>query len=169
MNEIFVPIKNFEGRYLISNTGKVVSINGRHKGERILPTVIDKFGYRSTTLRKKPLKRCVRIHTLVAEAFIEKPKENYVVNHKDGNKLNNCISNLEWVSAAENCKHAVATGLLNLKGEKHPQSKLTNEKVRQIRLMAQQGLTHQAISDKVGISRRHITDIINRICWGWLD
>lgn len=169
MNEIFVPIKGFESRFKISNTGKLLSMNGKWKGDKIMPCSIGTSGYICCTLRDKPNIRIVRIHTLVAEHFLDKPYPTACVNHKDGNKLNNNVENLEWISIGENISHAFRIGLIDKKGEKHHMVKLTESKVREIRKLRKDGLTHQAISDKVNISRRHIGDILNGVCWGWLD
>lgn len=111
--EIWKEVKDFEGRYFISNSGRLRSINGTNKGETILACYLDSTGYYSATLRKVPLKRKVRIHTLVAEHFLINPHltVRQTVNHIDGNKLNNHVSNLEWISAKENVVHATKMGL----------------------------------------------------------
>lgn len=73
------------------------------------PTTIGN-GYLSVHIRDKNNKRHY-IHRLVAEAFIPNPDNKPQVNHIDGNKMNNCVENLEWVSCKENIRHAIATGL----------------------------------------------------------
>jgi len=71
------------------------------------------LGYHCFGLRGNGLFRNIHGHILVATAFLEKLNPSHEVNHKDGNKLNNCVWNLEWVSHSENEKHAYATGLKN--------------------------------------------------------
>lgn len=168
--EIWKPVKGFERRFQISNFGRLKSFNGRHKGERILACYLDALGYMAAQLTMIPLKRKVRIHTLVAEHFVEKRLPEHIwVNHIDGNKLNNHYSNLEWCTPLRNCQHAVETGLHNLKGEKHPHSKLTKEQVIEMRrLYNDEKLTHKAIGEIFGVCRRQAGDVINGVNWGWL-
>ena len=87
---------------LISN-GKSLSL----RGPKILKGSTTKKGYRSVELNGK----AYPIHRLVAMAFIPNPYGKPQVNHIDGDKLNNCVSNLEWCTNEENMKHAYATGL----------------------------------------------------------
>lgn len=174
--EIWADIPEWEGKYQISNYGRFKSIGGRSKklnpdGE-ITYGAKDIFGYRVATLRRPPKTRMmIRIHTLVGNAFVLKKesKLKLCINHKDGNKSNNHFENLEWITSAENIKHAVDTGLFNIKGENHPSVKLTKEKVIQMRELRKKGLTHQAIADMFGICRRQAGDVIKGINWGWLQ
>ena len=92
------PIKGWEDRYSITNTGKVYSyISGRylHKG-------YDKDGYELVTLSRNNYRRTYRVHRLVAEAFIDNPDNKTEVNHIDFNVKNNWFENLEWVTKKEN-------------------------------------------------------------------
>ncbi|QQO92523.1 HNH homing endonuclease [Staphylococcus phage Machias] len=125
MKEIWKDIKDFENYYKISNTGKVKSVsryvyNDSLKGkdkrmlikERVLKTRINKNGYEDVQLYRNNKKHTRRIHRLVAENFIEnKDIDKNVVNHIDGNKLNNNLSNLEWMSVLENNLHAIENNL----------------------------------------------------------
>lgn len=81
-----------------------------HKG-KILNTWSDKIGYTIVGLNKYNEYKLKKVHRLVAEAFIPNPENKSDVNHKDGNKSNNNVDNLEWVSRSENMKHAYSTGL----------------------------------------------------------
>lgn len=135
------PINIFVG-YFVSDCGRVMStIRKDHYGnihtERILMDGHINGGYVKIALTCAITgnKKIVPLHRLVATAFLGEPPIGYVVNHKDGNKLNNIPSNLEWCTAAENSKHAWRTGLTPqpLKGEAHPNSKLNNKSVLEIR------------------------------------
>jgi hypothetical protein len=165
--ETWKEVKNFEGRYWVSSLGRLKSHDLRKNTIKILPCWIDSTGYYHATLRKNPLKRSVRIHTLVAEHFLTNPylTVRQTVNHKDGNKLNNNIKNLEWCSAGDNCHHAARLGLM-AKGSHHSQSKLNEKQVVKIRELFSQGsFTQKALGMKFGVSRRSIGDIVNRKLW----
>lgn len=119
-DEVWKDIVNYEGRYQISNFGRVRSLprfssNGegqqRYVEGKILKPKLDK-GYVVIQLKKPGEKyKHHRISRLVAFAFIPNPESRPEVNHIDGNKLNNTVENLEWVTRQENMKHAVKTGL----------------------------------------------------------
>lgn len=174
MNEEWIEVKGWNGKYQISNHGRLKSINGKFKKtfpEFITNGTIGYGGYRIVTLRRPGKIYQVRNHTLVADHFLDKPNidSRITVNHKDGNKLNNHVSNLEWLSSGDNTRHAIRTGLINIKGERHPQAKLTSEKVIEMRrLKKESGLTHQKIADMFGVTRRQAGDVINGVNWGWL-
>jgi len=162
-------IKGFEGRFLITNFGRLFSVNGKYKGIKEFNVRVDNVGYNNCLLRNKTYKRACRVHQLVAENFLEKPEWADCVNHLDGNKLNNHVSNLEWTTRALNCKHAVDTRLHDIKGEKHHSNKLTELEIKEIFRLRNEGLSHQKIADTIGkVQRRHVTDILNGKCWGWL-
>ena len=132
--EIWKDIKNYEGLYQVSNLGNVRRIRQyvmQHKGitcferivnERQLKFNYDKQCYLLVHLCKDGIRKCKKVHRLVAEAFIENPLNKPYVNHKDGNKKNNNVDNLEWVTPSENNIHACKLGLahpvLNLKRKK---------------------------------------------------
>ena len=111
MKEEWRPIKGYEGLYEVSNMGRVKSF---HSGKEIIISASNDYaGYKAVTLAKRTHKR-VRVHRLVAEAFVPNPMNLSVVNHLDGDKKNNNVYNLEWCSAKENANHAIKTGLTNL-------------------------------------------------------
>jgi len=111
MEEIWRPIPDYEGYYEISNTGKIKSltrtitdINGRSftlTGKEKIP-YIDAEGYYIIGLSKDGIKKNLKVHRLVALTFIPNPKNLPFVNHKDENKLNNNINNLEWCTQEYN-------------------------------------------------------------------
>lgn len=109
--EIWKPIKNYEDYYLVSNFGRILNIKWE-KPKIVSP--INHHGYRCVHLQIPKGKKIFQyIHRLVAEAFIINPQLKQQVNHIDGNKANNCLYNLEWVTAKENATHAKY--VLNLK------------------------------------------------------
>lgn len=117
MKEIFLPIKGFEGRYEISNLGNVKSLprftcRGL-RGGKILKHILYKNGYYGVSLTGINSTRSAvfYIHRLIAEAFVPNSYNKPCINHIDGNKRNNMISNLEWCTYAENNGHAVNVGL----------------------------------------------------------
>ena len=119
--EIWKPIKGYEWIYEVSNLGRVKRLetlvknkNGyRLVKEKILN--IPSYIYQTVFLSNGKVKQHY-VHRLVATAFIENPLNKEQVNHKDGNKLNNNVSNLEWVTKAENQIHAIENGLIDLFG-----------------------------------------------------
>lgn len=107
MLEIWRDIKNYEGIYEVSNLGRIKSIsrNGTIKENRILkPNKV--MGYSQIVLYKNNKREYKKIHRLVAETFIPNLENKREVNHKDGNKTNNCVDNLEWVTTSENQLHS---------------------------------------------------------------
>lgn len=140
MKELWVDVKGFEGKYQISNTGRVKSLhrlvkNGvgyrKVRGRLLKPGIgtKGKVGYHFVILSVKQKHTIKYIHRLVALAFIKKSSK-LTVNHKDGNTLNNHISNLELVTIQENIRHC--NYVLNrngMKGKKH-----TEEAIKKIRI-----------------------------------
>lgn len=110
--EIWKPVAECNGEYYVSNWGRVKSYkNGK---ERILKHWIVK-GYAFVQLSKNQKKKSMSIHRLVADSFIANPLNKETVNHKDGNKTNNCLDNLEWMTLKENVQHAWQNGLCEKK------------------------------------------------------
>ena len=107
--EIWKDIEEFEGYeglYKVSNRGNVKSLNYRHTGkERILKTRKTSDGYLLVNLYKDGKMKTYYVHQLVATAFCENPEGYTEVNHKDENKENNCIDNLEWCSRSYNLSY----------------------------------------------------------------
>ena len=113
--EIWKPIKGFEGLYEVSNMGRVRSLDREwetapnhlihKKGQIIIQTKMYR-GYLQVHLSKARVSKTFRSHRLVAEAFVPNPYNKPHVNHKDGNKINNCADNLEWVTPSENQIHS---------------------------------------------------------------
>lgn len=162
-------INGFEGKYLIDVFGRLYSINGKQKGFQLVSGSRDSVGYHIFSLRcSGAKKKDVRRHTLLAKAFIPNPENKPFINHKNGVKGDDRIENLEWVTALENSRHAIETGLLDTKGEKHVRAKLTEGQVLEIRKLAASGILHSKIAENYPITRRQVTDIVRGRNWGWL-
>ncbi|HHX69283.1 MAG TPA: hypothetical protein GX708_14705 [Gallicola sp.] len=122
--EIWKAIKGYEGHYEISNYGRVKSFPTKRRTTTIiLKNKLTKDGYYETTLYANNKIKYIRTHRLVAQAFIPNLQNKPQVNHKDGNKLNNYVGNLEWVTNQENITHSIETGLQNLVGHNNPNAK----------------------------------------------
>lgn len=133
MEEVWKDVKGYEGYYQVSNLGNIKSLeriienSGTRTGyykikERILKPRENKNrnGYYELSLRKDGKEKRFKVHRLVACAFIENPYNKPEVNHIDGNKSNNCVSNLEWTTSKENKEHAWNIGLNNSNHKKRP-------------------------------------------------
>lgn len=163
MKEEWQDVKGFEGVYQISNLGRVKSLprNGsRCNGVTIRKTSLTKDGYEKIRLlhHNKDVTTC--IHRLVAMAFIPNIENKPTINHKDGNKLNNCVSNLEWSDRHEQLVHAYKMGL---KKPVHTNRKLTDEQVEEIkRLYVRQSKEFGtvALAKKYGVTNCVIGNIV---------
>lgn len=106
----------------VSDDGKIYTLdhsylrkNGRldnRKGKQLRPSV-DKYGYERVVLTKNGIRKTYSVHKLVALAFIPNPENKTTINHIDGNKRNNNVSNLEWATEKENQNHKWKNGLAN--------------------------------------------------------
>lgn len=105
-------IKGYEGVYQVSNLGNVRSLNYRRTGNiKNLELDTHSQGYKIVYLHSNGKREKFRVHRLVALAFIKNKLGKKYVNHIDGNKSNNSVSNLEWVTSSENQLHAYKNGL----------------------------------------------------------
>lgn len=117
MREKWKGIKGWDD-YEVSNKGRVRSLKNGSKNPYIMKPITQTSGYSCVHLKNNGTMKTARIHRLVAEAFLPNDNNKEHVNHIDGNKSNNDISNLEWATAGENNNHAWRTGLKTPSGEK---------------------------------------------------
>jgi DNA-binding XRE family transcriptional regulator len=137
--------------YEVSNQGRI-----RH-GVRILSGSVHKDGYIFATIHGKQ----TPVHRFVASKFIPNPERKPEVNHKDGNKMNNCASNLEWVTRSENQQHAVDNGF-QPRGMANYCGKFSEEQRDEIKRLWDNGeMTRRQLAKKYGVSHTCINDIIN--------
>ncbi len=118
-NEQWKPfnIPGLEDKYFVSTFGNI-----KTKAGKLMLTNGLRGGYKSFNIRTKDLTKTFKVHQIVAKTFIPNPESKTCVNHKDGNKLNNHVNNLEWMSVKENNKHAYEIGL----------NRVTCRKIRQL-------------------------------------
>jgi hypothetical protein len=109
----------------------------------------------STNNKSKPY----RVHRLLAENFITKVAGKNCINHKDGNKLNNSLDNLEWCNHLENMKHAFNSNLANNTGINNGMAKINDDIAKQIKIMLKEKVSQQKIADKFNISRSLVLGI----------
>ena len=115
MKEIWRDIKGVEGKYMVSNMGRVKSLNYKRTGkEKIMKGVDDGRGYLILNLYREGKGKTCKIHKLVAQAFLENPKGYNEVNHKDENKYNNCADNLEFCSRQYNVEYSQGKAVIGI-------------------------------------------------------
>jgi hypothetical protein len=171
---IWRDVVGFEGYYKVSKHGQVYSPprvvtdkNGVRylRPEKLLTHLSNGNGYFKVNLYGETVKKSILVHRLVAQAFLPNLDNKPCVNHKDGNKANNSVENLEWCTISENHKHAYDTGL-KLKGQNHPNSKLKTEDILNIRsLYKNEKVTHQELSKRFNVARSLIAAILNNKIW----
>lgn len=128
--EEWKPIPDYD--YQISNFGRVKRFYKNGKQKIIQPMLNN--GYLQIRLSKDRKYKCFKVHRLVVLAFVPNPEGKPQINHIDGIKFNNHVSNLEWCTGSENVRHAFDNELrIILSGEDHRDSKLTNEQARYVR------------------------------------
>lgn len=177
--EVWKDIKGFEGYYQVSNKARVRSVDriidgvnqwGKITFSRksiIRKGSISRSGRRRVNLYRDGTMKTIPIHRLVATAFVPNPKGYNIVNHKDGNPLNNLPDNLEWCTASHNTRHAYEMGLAKGRpGEQHHNAKLNEDQVNRIRVMHKSGkYTVSILSEKFNISQSQIHRIIHYKRW----
>lgn len=126
------PVIGYEGAYEVSRSGLIRRIWSQFGAYRLLRPTIDKRGYCRMKLSVHGTAQTIKVHRVVAAAFIGPCPPGHHVNHIDGCKQNNNVGNLEYASPDENWRHAVSTGLAGL-GERHHQAKANDATVAAVR------------------------------------
>ena len=181
MKEIWKDIEGYEGLYQVSNFGRIKSLEHNSsmtnifgKGgkslvkhnEKIINGYIQNTGYLTVTLTGKKYS----VHRLVAKAFVQNPNNYPVINHIDGNKLNNKVDNLEWCTHKHNTREAIRLGLSNPKYNSY-KNRIRAKKTNQYDLEGNYIKTYDACSDAerelkskgIKISARNIRNVCNGI------
>jgi len=170
--EHWTPVKGYETLYEITETGQVRSwaFGGwrRRTAPKLLKWRINTFGYATVALSNGPGTKPwnVLVHRLVALNFIPNPANAPQINHKDSNKLNNHISNLEWVTQRENLRHSWRVGThVSKRGEFARHAKLKQADIDQIQAAFKAGRTGPSIAKQFSISPNHAYRIRDNVHW----
>ena len=163
--EVWKDAPDYEGFYQVSDAGRVKRIKRYRATPGIKKPTLGKNGYFVTWLWKHNTAKLLYVHRLVCAAFHGEPQPGHCCNHKDGNRLNNHPSNLEWMTLSQNECHAIAYLGKSNAGERNGQSKLTEEQVLEMRKLRDKGYTHQRLGNLFGVGRKTAGDIVNRKRW----
>jgi hypothetical protein len=158
VREQWRPVDGFEGFYEVSNLGRVRSLVrrdsiGRKRGGFVLRPALNSRGYLQVTLAKECENHSMAIHRLVAAAFVGTIPVDRQVDHIDGDKLNNCVGNLRYVTPLENIGYGIAIGL-------HKPRKLAVSDLTEIPRLALEGMSHRVIGRQFNVSHSHIGRIL---------
>lgn len=151
-----------EFKQVVEHPNYEVSIDGTVRNRtsgKILSQYLNDRGYYMVTLQENYKSRPCRVHRLIALGYMPNPENKPHINHKDGVKTNNNLDNLEWCTNPENISHAFRTGLYNNTGSHNGMAKLTDEKVREIKVLLNSGMVQHKIADIYGVSRSCILSI----------
>lgn len=154
--------------YTVYDDGTVIGPRGKP-----LAPVPNRCGYGRITLCHDGKRPLVFVHRLVAEAFLPKVEGKECVNHKDGDKRNNRIDNLEWVTHAENHKHAYQIGRKGsncnkngrVSGSKNSMSKLTEAQALAIKALVAKGEPQRSVATRFGVNQALVWRIAHGKSW----
>lgn len=182
MTEDWRDIPGYVALYQVSNLGRVRSLHrtvelvrlGRRCTRRIEGGILQpasmSSGHLSVSLSRDGKQRTHQVHALVLEAFVG-PRPGTHIDwqgcHADGNPANNNLTNLRWDTRSANEMDKIGHGRSN-RGVRNRAAKLTEEKVREIRVRISSGESSDAIADRYGVSRALINAIKGGRAWGWL-
>lgn len=157
-------VEGYEGIYAVCSDGRILSSPKSNRFTHIeLSATINGKGYNHVCLQKNGSKKMCRVHRLVAQMFIPNPENKPFVNHKDGNKQNNSLGNLEWCTQKENVFH----NLTILKNPNNVPRKLTFAQAEEVRELSKNGLSSRKIGLKFGVDHKMILNIIKYKTYRW--
>ena len=178
MQEMWKDVLGYEELFQVSNIGRFYS----KRSNKVLKLNLRKDGYLqlSTSIGgRMGVKKCFKIHILVAELFLDKPTQEQLnwaekshygvvfVNHIDGDKTNNKSTNLEWATGKENTQHYLneLDGKIKLSTRRQTQAKMSDSSVRYAREKYKEGISQRAIAKILGVSRDSVGRAIRGYKW----
>lgn len=172
LDEEWRDIEGYEGYYQVSSLGRVRSVKRvvlksdgiwmNCKSTILRPFIGTTANYLETQLSKDNIPKKFLIHRLVAYAFLGlTPNSSLEVNHKDGNRHNNAVQNLEVVTHQENINHSIRTKLKNDYGELHKRAVLTNAQAAEIRQKWRDGSKQVDLANYYGVSKQTICSVVH--------
>lgn len=170
--EKWVDVVGYEGLYMVSDYGRIKSLKRKGRTNDLISIGhIHKWGYVKVCLLKDNISHVNFMHVIVADCFIPNPENFLQVNHKDSDKTNNKVSNLERCNNSHNQIHAHENSVIDhnvIKGEKSNFAKLRNKDVLEIRELIRIGTPNKDIASAYNISKSNISFIKNNKRWGHL-
>ena len=183
LGEVWKPVDGWP--YEVSSHGRVRRTEAggnRAKVGECLQPIAKSNGYCAVSLNRaerdedvgdrrhwKAERKQMSVHRLVYEAFFGAIPAGLQVNHRDGDKQNNRLSNLEITTAQGNMRHAYRLGLRDAKGSQNGRSKLDEDKVKEIRLLAENGADWHSIADRFGVSYHAVKHVVKRTRWAHVE
>lgn len=170
-NELWKPIKGYEGLYEVSNLGRVKSLDRKNSRDvkgledyiskgKILAPRPQRQGYQLVALYRNGEREDKPIHRIVADVFLPNPNNKKTINHKNGVKDDNRVKNIEWASQKENNRHAWDNGLISARrGEKNPAAKLSESDVVKIKMAFECGISSGELAKIYSVHKSTIKSI----------
>ena len=169
MEELWKDVVGYEGLYIVSNIGNIMSLgngNSNSSTRKLLKQQTRVQTYLGVSFNKDGKRNVFQSHRIVALSFIPNPNNYSEINHINGIKFDNRVENLEWCSHSQNIQHAYDTKLLiPSRGDLQKLSKLTNENVVQIRELSNKGVSKNELADKFHVAKCTICRVVNRATW----
>lgn len=171
MTENWKPVPGYEGRYDVSDLGRLRTYRGRGKQvlaePRVMKNPTRRNGYVAVALQCDGRIDNRYVHRLVMLAFVG-PDDGREVNHINAVRGDNRLANLEYATRAENVAHAVAHGLVP-RGERCAGAKITEEIVREIRRRVASGERQKDVGVDLGVPFRRVSRIVTGSAWAWVN
>jgi len=161
------PIPGYEGFYEASSEGHIkrVGVSRGSVAGRILAGSNHAMGYKAISLNRQGIAKTFLVHRLVAAAFFGEIGEKLEVNHKNGDKQDNAITNLEIVTRPYNIQHGVDMGLIPIRGKNNPSAILDDPQVLEIVELHKQGWGYKRIAKEYQVTWEAVRNIIKGRTW----